>query len=279
MAVAVSENERFLYTSRNESKTDAELQTYILTIAQKIQAIPANSSPVILAQAQKLLVEMTVCKEMLETRQRNQACLSDAHKKWDETLQERRYAAVQNLKEAVTPNGQLIAAILEDEGSLTEDEIATWCEELEALDDEALDALLNALVKEGVIVRQNDKYALKQICTASLFPEKPVEWAMRNLGKQGGEDEEVLLRLIEAKGTAICEEDFPVILSDAAFVSAVRKMGYPQELRCQKLDELRDRFKQPYMAETVLSGLPLDAVQIKGFRMRYFPMLGNSEVE
>ena len=68
MAVNITSAQRSLYTMRNEGKSDDELQQYVMEIVQKIQSIPPNASPQLLAQAEQLLAEITVCKEILDRR-------------------------------------------------------------------------------------------------------------------------------------------------------------------------------------------------------------------
>ena len=72
-----------------------------------------------------------------------------------------------NLKAAHTPNGQLVVAILEEEKSLTEDELHNWCEELQAISEEEFHSLLQDLVDDGVIYQpevSDGKYEILRIC-------------------------------------------------------------------------------------------------------------------
>ena len=74
---------------------------------------------------------------------------------------------------------------------------------------------MSALVKEGVLIFQNGKYAVRQICTESLFSENPTEWALKQIGNARiGDEEKVILKLKEKKETAICIEDFLAIVND-----------------------------------------------------------------
>lgn len=75
--------------------------------------------------------------------------------------------AFMNLKAAYTPNGQLVAAILEDETSLTEEELHNWCDELQAIADEEFHVLLSNLVDDGIIYQPDPdqgKYHLLRLC-------------------------------------------------------------------------------------------------------------------
>jgi len=75
--------------------------------------------------------------------------------------------AFMKLKVAYTPNGQLVAAILEDETSLTEEELHNWCDELQAIADEEFHVLLSDLVDDGIIYQPDPdqgKYHLLRLC-------------------------------------------------------------------------------------------------------------------
>ena len=75
-----------------------------------------------------------------------------------------------------------------------------------------------ALVKEGVLIFQNGKYAVIQIGTEILFSENPTVWDLKQIGNARiGDEEKVILKLIEKKETAICIEDFPAIVNDTSF--------------------------------------------------------------
>lgn len=100
-------------------------------------------------------------------------------------IDRRKHAAIINLKTAITPNGQLIAAILEEEGKLSFEALHNWCDEMRSLSDDELSDLLNSLVAEEVLSRQDELfYSLKNICDASLFkmyiPDGPTNYKYRN---------------------------------------------------------------------------------------------------
>ena len=103
---------------------------------------------------------------------------------------------------------------------------SSWCDELAGLDSSDWDTLLSALVKEGVLIFQNGKYAVRQICTERLFSENPTEWALKQIGNAwSGDEEKVILKLIEKKETAICIEGFP---NDTSF----KRIGYKEAGGC-----------------------------------------------
>lgn len=98
----------------------------------------------------------------------------ERRKKEEDTVrkiyEKRRDDAFLKLKAAHTPNGQLIVAILEDETSLTEDELHNWCEELQAISNEEFHSLMQNLVDDGVLYQPeatDGKYQILRICLKS----------------------------------------------------------------------------------------------------------------
>lgn len=285
MSVKVTSTQRKLYTMRHAGKSDIELEQYILQIVQKVQSISA-SSPGALVQAEELLAEATICQEIIEGRKAKRDRIQRAHEEWEENLPKRRLAAILNLKEAVTPNGQLVAAILEDEGSLSEQEISAWCDELAAMEQSALHALLEALVQAGVLAFQNNKYSLRQICTESLFPENPIEWALRRLGgKELSDEEKAILKMLEIRKSALSPEDFLDIVNttnDRTLAVVVRALWGPQPNLKEKYQALKDRLKEDCFG-TIIYGLArenlLTSEIIDGVDLYYFPMLGERRAD
>ena len=61
------------------------------------------------------------------------------------------------LKNAASPNGQLVAAILEDEDGKTAEELAGWCDELAEIPDEKFSELLEGLITEGFLEKDDGR--------------------------------------------------------------------------------------------------------------------------
>lgn len=80
-----------------------------------------------------------------------------------------------------------MAAILEEEGDLSAEELAGWCEELAALEEATFNELLAELVRERVLIIKDGKYRLMHVCTQDLYPENQVEWGIRLLKQAGVE--------------------------------------------------------------------------------------------
>lgn len=162
------------------------------------------------AEVERLTEESEYCFSLIKSR-------VDAREEWKQNFPERKQKAILNLKTAVTPNGQLVAAILEDEGGLTTEEICGWCEELSVMEQSEVQAILDELVSEGVLRTTDGKYYLYRICTETLLPEDPVYWAMTVLGLSGKKGywhsyQYILLRALEIYGIAMDPTDFPVTL-------------------------------------------------------------------
>ena len=70
-----------------------------------------------------------------------------------------------NMKYASSPNGQLVASILEEGEDLTAEEIGSWCDEMRTIPPKQLTELLNGLKKEGIVSEKNGKYHLSFVYT------------------------------------------------------------------------------------------------------------------
>lgn len=247
------------------TKSDEELRQIVLNNQQKIAAIPQNASGALLTQGEQFLAEMKFCTELLKSRQK-------ARETWTEQLAGRREAAVLNLKTAVSPNGQLIAAILEDEDGKTEAEISAWCDELAAMEDAELADLLAALVNEGVLEMRDNRYFLRCVCTETLFPEHPADWALQMLEKNCHAVSyytEIILRTLEFRGTALLSADFP----SAVPASLERQVSFSREAFQDSLRTLDGNLAGNVLSDCAYHGVLKESV-LHGERLYYFPMLG-----
>lgn len=170
------------YKAIHANKSDAELQKIALANLTKVAALPSSLSERMIADANIWVTEAKACQELLTERKQAKAAKESAVKGWNANAIRRRDEAIVNLPTAVSPNGQLVAAILEDEAALSEEDILSWCDELASLSDTEGRLLLSGLVTEGVIERKkNGKYALLNICTETLYPEDPYAFALKKL--------------------------------------------------------------------------------------------------
>lgn len=192
----------------HENKSVAELQRIILNENLKAQA--TNN----VAELEKILGEIDACNEIIANRKRHKENIQSAKEEWKRLCPLRQEKAILNLKAAASPNGQLIAAILEDEDGLTEHELESWCEELESLPEEDLRTLLSDLVSEGIIEGHKDgKYFLRRVCTGDLFPENRLDWALQKIKERehrsssGNQFICDVVAFMDKKGCAMATED------------------------------------------------------------------------
>ena len=153
---------------------EKELREIIDSESRIVIGIPGNNATEVAEMAKHLgVVEacQDIIKERKETDSLSKEFITNLFEKWEKNLDERRQKAVLNLKTAVTPNAQLVAAILEDEDGKTMDELHFWCDELTTIDDAEFTTLLSNLVNENIITLIDDKYYIRRIVTESLFPE------------------------------------------------------------------------------------------------------------
>ena len=109
--------------------------------------------------------KIATASTILETRKarakKMEAFTTEREAYHDERLKE--------LRAAHTPNGQLIAAILEEENWKTIDELNSWCDELATMDRTELKELLQGFTLDGVIEKKGDKYGLVRLCEDNLM--------------------------------------------------------------------------------------------------------------
>ena len=255
---------------RLNTMSDSELTQLSMDNARKINAIPRNASSAQLTEAEWLLKEMEFCKEIVESRK-------NAKEKWKAALPDRVEAAILNLETAVSPNGQLVAAILEDEDGKTAAEINAWCEELAAMEEQDIVALLDALVKEGVLEQREGKYYLLRVCTETLFPEYPTEWALRVLRHKAvhyGATEEIILRSLEGSDGPLLAADFPdAVKKSSNYYWMKRNLDCDGEDFDTLVGAIESGKAEYYLQDLMYDGV-LQETWEHGERLYYWPMLG-----
>ena len=168
--------------------SDDELRNIISNNAAKVLAMPKNATASQISEMYQLRGEQEAAAQILAERKEKRDKISASIRKWKEHEEEIPYKNFVKLKTASSANGQLVSAILEDEGDMSATELSGWCEEMAALDDSVFKLLLDELVMERVLVIKDGKYRLMHVCTPTLYPERPVEWGTRLL-KQAGINE------------------------------------------------------------------------------------------
>ena len=251
----------FLMQHKFGDKSDDELRQIVLNNAVKVLAAKN------VAELERFNKESDYCVSLVQSR-------INAREEWKQNFPERKQKAILNLKTAVTPNGQLIAAILEDEGGLTTEEICGWCEELSAMEQSEVQAILDELVSEGVLRTTDGKYYLYRICTETLLPEDPVHWAMTILGLPGKKGywhsyQYILLRALEMHGTAVDPTDFPEILEQVKEEILCDAPPEEETRISEAIDEIDVGIIREVLEECTYGGV-LD--ETKG--IYYFTMLG-----
>jgi hypothetical protein len=111
------------------------------------------------------------CNEIIESRKKEKEERNTASETWKSIIKQQKESNILNLPAASSANGQLIAAILEDEDGKTAEEITGWCDELAALGLDECKSLLDQLVSENILeLGEDQKYYLLNICAPTLFP-------------------------------------------------------------------------------------------------------------
>jgi hypothetical protein len=266
-------------------KGDLELRAIALGNIEKINALPSSSSPSMVAQAQLWLAETTACNEIIERRKKDKEAKQNALETWQLTIENKAESNILNLPAASSANGQLIAAILEDEDGLTAEEITGWCEELTLLGLEECKKLLDQLVAEDILeLGKDQKYYLLNICTPSLFPSDAglESWMQRHF-KRHPELETYTAKLIIAvihfyfrflkeaftkedlveRIQNISTKDLKVLIADYPFVVGIGSVSAALE-NASILTTLRQLSRYRMISYTT----------INGYNFYYFRMLG-----
>jgi hypothetical protein len=185
MSSTPSRTEIDSFKSLLAKKSDYELNEIIHTNAQKINILPSNASPSQLADARLWLAEVMACQEIVEDRIKEKVEQKAALETWKSSIPQRIERNILNLPAASSANGQLIAAILEDEDGKTAEEISGWCDELADLGLDECKSLLDQLVSEGILeLGKDQKYYLLNICTSTLYPPNISTWAERQFKRK-----------------------------------------------------------------------------------------------
>lgn len=170
----------------HENDTTEQLKSRVVELSSLIIAAPSTEAG--LAEATKFLGEMEACTEILSQREAQEESIKDKKKQWKNFLQARKEEAILHLETAVSPNGQLVAAILEEEDGKTAEELAGWCDELAQLPEEDFRQLLKALVDEGILREEEGAYYLLTPCTEDLhYTKEAWKSAIDRLCSEGAE--------------------------------------------------------------------------------------------
>ncbi|MBR5093779.1 MAG: hypothetical protein IK095_01665 [Oscillospiraceae bacterium] len=184
--------ETAMIAHRND--TDEQLREVVVRNSRLIATISNTQQGII--EGYKLMGEMEGCSALLDQRRQKRAALSQKKNSWHKERAAREDAVLLALESAVSPNGQLLAAILEDEGDLPRERLRVWCDELAALDDESFDKLLTGLVQEGIVREEDGAYSL--ICPLTEDMTWTPDAIEREIRKtwSGNEEEAANARLI-----------------------------------------------------------------------------------
>ena len=136
-----------LITHRDD--TDDQLRDQITANARAMVGV--NNTAQGLAEGYRLMGESEACSQLLSERRQKQQAVLDARRKWHGDWEKRKKDALLRLEQSCSPNGQLIAAILEEEGETCGEDLLGWCEELASLDEDSGARLLRELTSEGLI--------------------------------------------------------------------------------------------------------------------------------
>lgn len=208
-------------THRND--TDEQLRATVVRCARLAATSPMTQEG--LLEAYKLMGEMEGCNALLEERRAARDALSAKKLEWRKERRKREDAALLALETAVSPNGQLVAAILEEENELPREQLRVWCDELAALDDESFEALMDGLEKEGVVQEEGDSYQLIAVCKEDLtWDREAIERCIREEFSYSDEtagNALLIVHLLEKAGEPLSREDILRLIGEEREVLAL----------------------------------------------------------
>ena len=223
-----------IYRDRHRDKRDRELSNTIFKNSQMVLALPSNQYSEML----KYTGETRACQELLEERKRERQkeeeqrkqkeqkrkVDEDFKKTWKFGLEKRRERAILKLPAYTSLEGQIVLAILEDDGPKTQEELSGWCEELSKIDSGELKKILEGLVKEGFATKnyESETYQFLAFADENLFPlnTNSVAWETEMLDKTTDKEQKKAIKEIFQKmnkeKTIISSEDFSLHQVSAA---------------------------------------------------------------
>lgn len=262
------------YRNEHKDKSDAELRQIVLNSSKKVTALPTSPTPKMLADAKQWLAEAKACNAILSARNDARIARTAAIKEWKDGQDAAKMKAILNLPTGITPNGQLVAAILEDEGAaMTAQEIAGWCDELGELEEADLQSLLDGLQRERIIGRDGDKYFLRQAVTESLYPDTTyhsVAELKELTDDMYGAEAYLILQIIEGEGHPMALEEIRSELSSYAYLKTV----FPEEGLTNE-DFEWDEYDFERACSYLTSGGLLTRLHLAGQTFYYYPMIGS----
>jgi hypothetical protein len=281
METTPTRSEIDLYKPTLHNKSDNELQAVIITNYQKINALPNTASPSQLAQGHLWLAEIMACNEILEARKKQKQAQENAAQTWKSMLVQRQENAIYNLPAAASANGQLVAAIVEDEDGKTAEEIGSWCEELAALSPEERKELLDKLVSERILEQdENQKYHLLNICTESLFPANIPAWAEKQFQrdpKLNTSTAKLVIAVIGLWEEAFLLDDLTIRIKGLSSRDLeLLKESYPFLSGVSNVEAALRHTSVSKAVSALCKGGMLKSTYVNSFAFYYFPMLGEN---
>ena len=262
------------YRDEHKDKSDDELRQIVLNNSKKVTAMPISPTPQMMAEAKKWLAESKACNAIAAERREARAARREAIQKWKDGQDDAKLKAILNLPTGITPNGQLVAAILEDEETaMTAQEIAGWCDELGELEEADLQSLLDGLQRERIIGRDGDKYFLRQAVTETLYPDTTyltVAELKGLINESYANEAYLILQMIEGEGHPMTLEDMSNELSGYSYLKTV----FPEEGLTDQDFEWTESYFETAVSQLVTAGL-LTRLHLAGNTFYYYPMIGS----
>ncbi len=171
-------------------------------------------------------------KEKKERKESAERMAEEATDDWYENQPSRERDAIAKLKNVFSANGQLIFAILEEDGDKTFDEIVNWCPEFQMMEENDIKALLDEFCKLKLIEFTKDKkYHLLYLTydTPYRFPWSPKE-----------NKSEICRKMLDELNVMTVQYSFQQVLLIIIAIYNSDKVIFPQDL-CEWVETIYRR--------------------------------------
>ena len=257
----------------HKNKTDEELRAILMHNAMAAQHQDG-------AELCKTVGESDACSEILQQRNKKrereeaeQEAFLDALFAWRRSHNERFEKAIINLPVATSYQGQLVAAILEEEDGLTAAEIAKWSTELSEMKEAEYKRLLSSLVSEGVIALDSGRYWLLSVCDKTLKLTNPLLWVQKISKLKNVElskNQLAFLTTLSTQDDPLTEYDWFELVafrpSDLANMKSAFKREYANSWAMDKLNDLEKLVDLDILKQTPVDG--------QKWSFYHFPLVG-----
>ncbi len=222
----------YLRDPKYTNMSTSELQQIVNNNARKVMMVPDSDLSTLI----KLTAESKACRKIWERKIAAEKAAVEAEKRkearirqeaqkqrntkttWKNNRKKSERDAIAELKNVYSANGQLIFAILEEEGDKTIDEIANWCPELQMIENTEIKKVLEEFCKLKLVKKTDEnKYQLLYFTYDSPYK---LPWCFKGkedfckqiIASQEYNNENIILFVFAHNDELIFANEFPELI-------------------------------------------------------------------